>query len=53
VAWNIVPMKIVKAEMDDDGGRRAAPGAQPQKRPLPFVRVPALVTPQKVAKSND
>jgi hypothetical protein len=53
VAWNVFPMKMVTAEMDNDGGLRAAPGAQPQKRPSPFVRVPALVTPQKVAKSND
>jgi hypothetical protein len=53
VAWNVYPMKMIKAEMDDDGGFKAVPGAQPEKRPSPYVRVPALVTPEKAAKSND
>ena len=53
IAWNVFPMKMVKADPDNDGGYRAAPGAEPEERPLPFNQVPPLITTEKVAKSNE
>lgn len=54
VAWNVFPMRMIEAAVDDpDSSLQAAPGASPTDRPAPFRRVPALVSPQKVAKAND
>lgn len=52
VAWNVFPMKMVKAEDVDGLGLKAVQGAEPENRPAPFATVPALVAPKKVAKSD-
>ncbi|MFI5427395.1 hypothetical protein [Aeromicrobium sp. UC242_57] len=53
VAWNVFPMRMVEADYGDDTGNlTAVQGAEPQERPSPFKRVPALVTAKKVAESD-
>ncbi|MGA8987591.1 hypothetical protein [Aeromicrobium sp.] len=54
VAWNVFPMRMIQARYsENDGTLKPVPGASPRKWVSPFERVPALVSPEKVAKSND
>jgi hypothetical protein len=51
---NVFPLSIVAAQWDDEtGGPIAKPGATPVVPKAPFIKVPGLFTPEKVAKSND
>jgi hypothetical protein len=54
VAWNVFPMRMIEAALDDrDSSLQPVRGASPTDRPSPFRKVPALVSPQTVAKAND
>ena len=54
VAWNVFPMKMVKVSYGNgEGTLKPMSGASPRSRVSPFESVPALVSPEKVAKSND
>jgi len=51
LAWNVFPMKIIKAA-DDGTGLKADPGAVPQDRLAPFAQVPPLVKPEAPSKTT-
>lgn len=43
-AWNVFPMRMAESDWDDPG--TPIPGAVPQDRPAPFLKVPALLAPE-------
>lgn len=51
---NVFPLNLVRAQWDDDAGATVPiPGATAEVPKAPFVQVPAVQLPKKVAKSND
>lgn len=53
-AYNIFPLRTVQAHWDDETGATVPnQGAAPVEPPAPYVSVPAVDAPKKVAKSND
>lgn len=52
--WNVFPMRMVKMVFDEKTGEdKPDPTARAEDRDPPYVKVPAVQTPEKVAKSND
>lgn len=52
--WNVFPMRMVKMIFDEQTGEdKPDPTARAEDRNPPYVKVPAVQTPDKVAKSND
>ena len=52
--FNVFPMGTVAAQWDDEAERTVPkPGATPVVPKAPFLKVPGLFTPEKVAKSNE
>lgn len=52
-AWNVYPMRMVEAA--DEAGEfylQAVPGAEPQDRVSPFIKVSAVMTPPKAAETK-
>ncbi|MCW2751357.1 MAG: hypothetical protein JWR83_2467 [Aeromicrobium sp.] len=52
-AYNVYPQSTVRTEMSLEQGRYVpVPGATPTVPTAPFLKVPAVLPPEKVAKSN-
>ena len=52
--FNVFPLGTVAAEWDDQTGETVLkPGATPVIPKAPFIKVPGLFTPEKVAKSDE
>ena len=53
-SWNVFPMQMVLAVFEDSTGVFGPdPAAKPEDRTAPFLKVPAVLQPEKVAKGND
>jgi hypothetical protein len=51
---NVFPLSLVGTVLDNETGEPTIdPTAVPQLPKAPFIKVPAVLTPEKVAKSND
>lgn len=51
---NVFPLSLIRTVLDADTGEVSIdPAAVPQPATPPFIKVPGLFTPEKVAKSND
>ena len=54
--WNVFPLSIVRMVYVDDGVSMSpapAPGSKAEQQKAPFLKVPAVLQPEKVAKGND
>lgn len=52
-AWNVYPMQMQGATYDDTTGQLAPdPTLKPENRTSPFIKVPAVLQPEKVVKGN-
>lgn len=54
IVWNVFPMRMVKMVFDEQTGEdKPDPSAPAETRKPPYVKVPAVQTQEKVAKSNE
>jgi hypothetical protein len=53
MAWNVFPMSMVRMTFDEQTGEdKPDPSAHAQDRKPPYVKVPAVQSPEKVAEAN-